>query len=209
MGSHALVSLHGRRDGGRTCVCLGGFFSCSIAGDWYGFVARFPSWPMLTARQVNAYGTYASYYMQHLIPNQDILLLNLVGSTQSFVVLMLSAPVGRFLDAGYIRHLLVAGTILVGLGSFLLSVVNGDASFASGRWALIWLTQGLISGLGMACFFVSSSQGKFAPIIQTQCIFNSATVVATWFKAKKGLAIGIVAVSIQKARCTTAKLICA
>ncbi len=50
--------------------------------------------------QVNAYGTYASYYMQHLLPRQDILLFNLVGSTQSFVVLFFSAVVGRFLDAG-------------------------------------------------------------------------------------------------------------
>ncbi|KAK5172814.1 uncharacterized protein LTR77_002934 [Saxophila tyrrhenica] len=136
-----------------------------------GFLLMFNSWGL-----VNAYGTYASYYMQHLLPRQDILLLNLVGSTQSFVVLFFSAVVGRFLDAGYIRHLLIVGTIFVSVGSFGLSVVNGDAGWRDGRYSLIWLTQGLISGLGMACFFVSSSQ-----------------VVATWFRARKGMAIGIVA----------------
>ncbi|KAF7191535.1 MFS-type transporter dbaD [Pseudocercospora fuligena] len=144
----------------RAYVCLFG-----------GFLLMFNSWGL-----VNTYGTYSSYYMQNLLPGRDLLLLNLVGSTQSFVVLALSAPVGRFLDAGYIQKLLIAGTILVSIGSFTLSVVNGDGGYNQGNYGLIWLTQGLISGLGMACFFVSSSQ-----------------VVSTYFKAKKGTAIGIVA----------------
>lgn len=108
---------------------------------------------------VNAYGTYASYYMQHLLPGQDILLFNLIGSTQSFIVLLLSAPVGRFLDAGYHRTLIVTGSVLVILGQFLLSVSVGNGGYGEGNYGLIWLTQGLITGLGMACFFVTSSQG--------------------------------------------------
>ncbi|KXT09799.1 hypothetical protein AC579_6554 [Pseudocercospora musae] len=144
----------------RAYVCLFG-----------GFLLMFNSWGL-----VNTYGTYSSYYMQNLLPGRDLFLLNLVGSTQSFVVLALSAPVGRFLDAGYIRYLLVTGTILLAIGSFTLSVVNGNGGYGQGNYGLIWLTQGLISGLGMACFFVSASQ-----------------VVSTWFKAKKGTAIGIVA----------------
>lgn len=92
------------------------------------------------------------------------MLLNLVGSTQSFVVLILSAVVGRFLDAGHIRELLIAGTVLVSLGSFLLSIVNEQGYYNQGHYSLIWLTQGLVSGLGMACFFVSSSQGMSVPL---------------------------------------------
>ena len=75
------------------------------------------------------------------------------------MVLILSAVVGRFLDAGYSRTLIIVGSILVSLGSFLLSVVNGNGGYLQGNYPLIWLTQGLLSGLGMACFFVSSSQG--------------------------------------------------
>lgn len=116
---------------------------------------QFNSWGL-----VNAYGTYASYYKQYLLPGHDLLLFNLVGSTQSFVVLSLSAVVGRFLDAGYSRHLIATGTVLVSLGTYLLSIVNADGGYKQGNYALIWLTQGFISGLGMACFFVSSSQGK-------------------------------------------------
>jgi len=83
--------------------------------------------------------------------------------TYTIVVLILSAFVGRFLDAGHSRALLITGTVLVSLGSFLLSVVNGKGHYDEGNYALIWLTQGLISGLGMACFFVSSSQGMLVP----------------------------------------------
>jgi MCP family monocarboxylic acid transporter-like MFS transporter 10 len=110
---------------------------------------------------VNAYGTYASYYMQHLLPGQDILLFNLIGSTQSFIVLLFSAVVGRFLDAGYHRTLIIIGSVLVVLGQFLLSVSVGDGGYGQGNYGLIWLTQGLVTGLGMACFFVTSSQGMF------------------------------------------------
>lgn len=101
-----------------------------------GFLLMFNSWGL-----VNTYGTYSSYYMQNLLPGRDILLLNLVGSTQSFVVLLLSAVVGRFLDAGHSRKLIVVGTIFVSIGSFLLSVVNGDGEYDQGNYGLIWLTQ--------------------------------------------------------------------
>lgn len=69
-------------------------------------------------------------------------LFNLIGATQSFVVLILSAVVGRFLDAGYQQTLIIVGTVLVSVGSFILSVVNGDGGFREGNYALTWLTQG-------------------------------------------------------------------
>jgi hypothetical protein len=144
-------------------------YTCLLSG----FLLMFNSWGLVRCQclyydledrsdkqQVNTYGTYASYYRQHLLPGRDIMLLNLVGSTQSFVVLILSAVVGRFLDAGHIRELLICGTLLVSLGSFLLSIVNRQGRYDEGNYCLIWLTQGLVSGLGMACFFVSSSQGE-------------------------------------------------
>ena len=87
------------------------------------------------------------------------MLLNLVGSTESFTVLILSAIVGRLLDAGHSRELMIIGTALVSLSGFALSIVNGDGKYNQGNYGLIWLTQGLVGGLGMACFFVTSSQG--------------------------------------------------
>ncbi|EME39902.1 hypothetical protein DOTSEDRAFT_74697 [Dothistroma septosporum NZE10] len=135
-----------------------------------GFLLMFNSWGI-----VNTYGTYARYYKSTLLPGRDLLLFNLIGSTQSFGVLALSAVTGRFLDAGYRRELIITGTCLVAAGSFGLCGASGDER-NSGNYGLIWLTQGFLTSLGMACFFVTSSQ-----------------VVATWFKAKKSLAIGTVA----------------
>ena len=119
------------------------------------FLLMWNSWGL-----VNAYGTFASYYQQHLLPGRDLYLWNLIGSTQSFVVLTLSFVVGRVSDAGYSRTLIGLGATVVTLSMFLLSVVNGDGEQGQGNYGLIWLTQGLIQGLGMSCFFVTSSQGN-------------------------------------------------
>jgi len=119
------------------------------------FFLMFNSWGL-----VNAYGTFQSYYMQNLLPGQDLLYLNLVGSTESFMVLALSFVVGRFLDAGYYRYLTGAGTVLVTISMFVLSAINGNGEYGSGNYGLIWLVQGFLLGLGMSCFFVASSQGK-------------------------------------------------
>ena len=68
------------------------------------------------------------------------------------------------------------GGILTTLGLFLLSVSSGSGGQGEGKYWAIWLTQGLIVGLGMSCKFVYSSQ-----------------VVASWFVERRGLAIGITA----------------
>jgi len=84
--------------------------------------------------------------------------LSLIGATQSFFVLLLSAPIGRLLDAGHSRIIIATGTFLVPFGMFMLSIAhpkNDDQA----KYIKIWLTQGLVTGLGMACFFVTSSQG--------------------------------------------------
>ncbi|KAL1602649.1 hypothetical protein SLS60_006066 [Paraconiothyrium brasiliense] len=130
----------------------------------------FNSWGL-----VNAYGTFSSYYVGNSLRDVDQLELNLIGSTQSFLVLLFSAPVGKLLDAGHFRYVVATGTFLVPFGLVMLSVAHptGDAPASFGS---IWATQGLVVGLGMACFFVSSSQ-----------------IAATWFRRSKSLAVGVVA----------------
>ncbi|KAF2196183.1 MFS general substrate transporter [Delitschia confertaspora ATCC 74209] len=139
---------------------------------WLGcFFLMFNSWGL-----VNAYGTFSSFYVGHSLRGNDQLELNLIGSTQSFLVLLFSAPVGRLLDAGHFRYVIGTGCFLVPLGMFMLSVAAPKDDDALGTFATIWGTQGFVTGLGMACYFVSSSQ-----------------VAATWFPHRKGLAIGFVA----------------
>jgi MCP family monocarboxylic acid transporter-like MFS transporter 10 len=83
------------------------------------------------------------------------MLSNLIGSTQCFVVLFFSFVTGRLLDANHSRELLVAGWFIVSVGMFMLSICNGNGGLNQGNYGLTWLTQGLVTGLGMACFFVS------------------------------------------------------
>jgi len=96
------------------------------------------------------------------LPGADNLLMNVVGGTECFVILLLSFVVGRLVDAGHIRKVLFVGTILLGVGTFSLSAVNGDAGNGDGNYGAIWATQGFLTSLGMACHFVSSSQGMVA-----------------------------------------------
>jgi MCP family monocarboxylic acid transporter-like MFS transporter 10 len=110
----------------------------------------FVSWGL-----VNAFGTFSSYYSESLFRGDDLMLSNLIGSTQCFVVLFLSFITGRLLDADYSRKLLLAGSVIITIGMFMLSICNGDGGLNQGNYGLTWLTQGLVTGLGMACFFVS------------------------------------------------------
>jgi hypothetical protein len=119
------------------------------------FFLMFNSWGL-----VNAYGTFATFYKEHLLPGRDLFLFNLIGSTESFIVLIFSFMVGRLLDAGLSKIVLPTGFVLVTLGMFMLSLSSGDGDQNSGNFGIIWVTQGLTTGLGMACFFVASSQSK-------------------------------------------------
>ncbi|CAI6339037.1 unnamed protein product [Periconia digitata] len=139
---------------------------------WLGcFFLMFNSWGL-----VNAYGTFSSYYVGHSLKSVDQLQLNLIGSTQSLFVLLLSAPVGRLLDAGHFRYVLGTGAFLVPFGMFMLSVAHPNSESGTANFITIWSTQGLVVGLGMACYFVSSSQ-----------------IAATWFPDHRALAVGVVA----------------
>ncbi|KAF2099966.1 MFS general substrate transporter, partial [Rhizodiscina lignyota] len=135
------------------------------------FFLMFNSWGF-----VNGYGTFGSYYYQHLLRGTNILLINLIGSSQCFFILAPSVAMGRLLDAGYQRPLLVAGTILTSLGMTLTGVVNHGTDAGGGSYGLTYLMQGFLMPLGMACFFVASSQ-----------------IAATWFAKKKSIVVGIVA----------------
>ena len=112
------------------------------------FFLMFNSWGL-----VNAYGTFSSYYLQHLFPGIDLLLLNLIGSTQSFVVLGLSFVVGRLLDAGHARQIVAVETVLVTLGMFMVSVVNHEGKNGQGNYGSLVARTGFCYWLGPSLLF--------------------------------------------------------
>lgn len=136
---------------------------------WLGcFFLMFNSWGL-----VNAYGTFASFYVGHSLRDNDQLQLNLIGSTESFLVLLFSAPVGRLLDAGHFRYVIGTGAFLVPFGMFMLSIAHPNGENAIGKYVNIWVTQGFVVGLGMACYFVSSSQGMYLRRLRDECILTA------------------------------------
>jgi MFS family permease len=76
--------------------------------------------------------------------------------------------VGPVYDAGYFRHLLTAGSLLIVVGTVLQSL-------SSKFWQLI-LTQGVLIGLGAGCLSLLS-----------------VAVTSLWFTTKLPLANGIAA----------------
>ncbi|KAL8897034.1 MAG: hypothetical protein Q9192_002775 [Flavoplaca navasiana] len=134
-----------------------------------GFFMMFNCWGM-----VNAYGAFLSFYNQHLLTQQSDLQLSLVGATESFLLLFPSIFAGRLLDARRHYYLGFTGSLLLFLGYLLLSFSGGHGMTDEGDYGLVWLTSGLLAGLGMTCFFTYSSHN-----------------VIQWFPRKRYIAAGI------------------
>ncbi|KAL8980020.1 MAG: hypothetical protein Q9205_004787 [Flavoplaca limonia] len=134
-----------------------------------GFFMMFNCWGM-----VNAYGAFLSFYDQHLLTTQSDLQLSLIGATESFLLLFPSIFAGRLLDARRHYYLGFTGFLLLFLGYLLLSFAGGNGMKDQGDYGLVWLTSGLLAGLGMTCFFTYSSHN-----------------VIQWFPRKRYIAAGI------------------
>ena len=106
-----------------------------------------------------AYGAFLGYYDAHLMFYASDTVLSLIGGTESFCLLFFSFIIGRLLDTGRYNYTIgFAGFALNFLGFFCLSFTSGKAGPNEGNYGLIWLTSGLMTGLGQSCFFTFSSQ---------------------------------------------------
>ncbi|RAH48963.1 uncharacterized protein BO95DRAFT_450841 [Aspergillus brunneoviolaceus CBS 621.78] len=88
-----------------------------------------------------------------------------IGSTQAFLMFIVSAIVGPIVDAGYMRSLLVLGALLTVLGMCMTSLCTA-------YWQ-VFLAQALTMGLGFGCLHVP------AP-----------TIISQYFHARTALAMG-------------------
>ena len=125
---------------------------------------------VLAAHLINAltwglsasYGVYQLYYTEtlHLPPSQ----ISWIGSIQLFLTFFISAFSGRLADAGYARHAVLAGSVLVLVGTFVTAV-------AREYWQIL-LAQGLCTGLGMGTMFMPA-----------------VAVVGSYFSRRKSMAL--------------------
>ena len=127
-----------------------------------GFFLMFNGWG-----QVVTFGIYQSYYQSGAKFEASPSSIAWIGSIQAFLLLFVGALCGRIFDAGYLRQLIVAGSVLIVFGLMMTSLV-------SQYWQAL-LAHGICVGLGMGCLLVPSIG---AP--------------STWFIRRRGLAIGCV-----------------
>lgn len=117
----------------------------------------------------NAFGLFQAYYTRYYLPGTPPSTVAWIGSTQLALVFGLGVPVGRLVDIGYFRAMFHGGTLLMLSGLFV-------SSFCKAFWSL-WMTQGLLTGLGMGMVFCSG-----------------ILALMSWFDERKiGVAMGLAA----------------
>lgn len=117
----------------------------------------------------NAFGLFQAYYTRDYLPGTPPSTIAWIGSTQLALVFGLGVPVGRLVDVGYFRHMFHGGTGLMLIGMFA-------SSWCAAFWSL-WLTQGLLTGMGMGMVFCSG-----------------VLALMSWFDERKmGVAMGLAA----------------
>ncbi|KAF8645564.1 hypothetical protein AX16_007737 [Volvariella volvacea WC 439] len=124
-----------RMDSGRTAWM-------TLAGAW---LIQF-----CTFGYVSAYGVYQDFYTREFLSNSSPSDISWIGSFQIFVQYLLSAFVGRALDAGYFRQLIAVGTVLQVFSMFMLSLAK------QGQYYQVFLAQALGMGLGQGLLFLPS-----------------------------------------------------
>ena len=112
------------------------------------------------------FGVFQTYYQTTLLTSQTPSNISWIGSSQVFLLFLGGTLAGPAFDMGYLRSLLVFGTVLICFGMFMTSL-------CSEYWQ-IFLAQGVVTGLGFGCLFLPS-----------------AIIVAQYFTTKKALAFGI------------------
>ncbi|KAF8630771.1 hypothetical protein AX15_002740 [Amanita polypyramis BW_CC] len=118
---------------------------------------------------VNSWGIFQSYYQGTILKDSSPSDIAWIGSIQYSLIFFPAFIVGRLFDLGYLRHILLSSSVLSILATFLVAECKV-------YWQFL-LCQGIVFGL--------ASGGVFGP---------TAPIVAHWFKKRRGLAMGFVAV---------------
>ncbi|KAF2762457.1 MFS monocarboxylate transporter [Pseudovirgaria hyperparasitica] len=111
----------------------------------------------------NSYGLFIDYYAS-AFPGTTLSALSWAGSTQIFLLLLISTLSGRVFDAGYYRLTLLVGSILQVVAIFMTSL-------ASQYWQL-FMAQGICGGIGAGIIYVPT-----------------VSCVATYFAKRRALAV--------------------
>ncbi|TFK63766.1 MFS general substrate transporter [Pluteus cervinus] len=118
---------------------------------------------------VNSWGIFQAYYQSTLLSDSTPSNIAWIGSIQYSLIFLPGLVVGRLFDLGYFRSLFLFCSALLVLSTFLIAQCTK-------YWHFV-LCQGIAVGL--------ASGGIFGP---------TTAVIAHWFKRRRGLAMGFVAI---------------
>ncbi|KAH9841055.1 major facilitator superfamily domain-containing protein [Rhodofomes roseus] len=118
---------------------------------------------------MSAFGVMQAYYVRTFLSHSSASAISWIGSIQTLLDLTLGAFLGPLLDRGYLRHVLIGGSVIFVICHFLLSLAQPQ------HYYQVLLSQGIGMGLGMGSIFLPTS-----------------VLVSQHFHKKKALAMGIV-----------------
>ena len=97
----------------------------------------------------NTFGAYQIYYEANLLKDESPSRISWIGSIQAFLLLLVGGCItGPIFDAGYLRSLIIVGSITSVLGMMMTSICKE-------YWQIV-LSQGLCVGIGAGCLFLPS-----------------------------------------------------
>ena len=128
-----------------------------------GFMLFFNTWGLL-----NTFGVYQTYYESGRLFEANSSDISWIGAVQSFMLLLTGLLSGPIFDRGYLRYLLVFGSVMVVFGHMMLSLCTA-------LWQVM-LAQGFVIGIGAGCLFVPA-----------------VSILPSYFTTKIGMAIGLAA----------------
>ncbi|RJE19832.1 Major Facilitator Superfamily [Aspergillus sclerotialis] len=116
----------------------------------------------------NSYGAFETYYIDTYLTTSTPSAISWIGSIQLFLTMFVGVLAGRILDAGYLRPLLIGGSVIQVFGMFMTSL-------STEYWQVL-LAQGICAGLGSGLLGLTS-----------------VAVIPLYFERRKMLATGIAA----------------
>ena len=122
------------------------------------------------------YGVFQAYYQLNTLQNETSSNIAWIGSIQGSLLLLTTLIAGPIYDAGYMRSLVLLGSLLTILSIMLTSICTT-------YWEFV-LAQGLAFGLGSGLLYLPG-----------------ASIISQYFEKKKAIAFGIASMgsSIGKA----------
>lgn len=126
-----------------------------------GFMIFFNTWGL-----INTFAVFQTYYESGALFTESSSNISWIGSIQCFLLQLTGIVAGPIYDRGYLRLLLITGSILVVFGYMMLSLCHE-------YWQAV-LAQAICVGLGSGLLFTPT-----------------VSLLPTWFSSHIGLAVGI------------------